>query len=563
MQKTPADIKGIFDFTSLYQRSVGGFAAVILALSAMVGSGIFVLPALASKELYTASGSIEGSYAALWLAYILSGLVVIPGAISKAELSSAMPTSGGAYVYIERTFGPIIGTISGLGLWASFMLKSAFALIGFSAYVIAIEGSLGIEFTDTTAKILAIFILILITAINIRGMGLLKKILTPIILVAVSIVILVAIMAFSNGSAELSRAPLDAAINLMGSTAGWKGLGSASAYVFLAYVGIIKIAAVGEDVVEPERNLPIGMFYSLGIAMFLYAGVSYTLFSVFDGASLGIGDGGYPTKAPMYSLALEVGGSTIAFIIAIFAILTMSGGGLTGLLGASKFPFAMSRDKLLPKELEDTHPKYQTPHRSIYGTSICMGLAIIFLDVATVAKLASGFMLMIFTAVNLCVIIIRRVEQEHTWYQPKYRLKSNRFIQYFGILSSLTLLILMGINALIGAGSAIILGLILYASYGKNHVTNTERPWNTFISKITDNESELMRAVTVFRASDLENNNHLNLREFTAAIRALEWLPNEKDIIRDFFHLLDENNDGVLDIDEFLMVIRTMSAEEE
>ena len=99
---------------------MGGFAAVILALSAMVGSGIFVLPALASKELYVASGSIEGSYAAVWLAYILSGLVVIPGAISKAELSSAMPTSGGAYVYIERTFGPMIGTISGLGLWASF-----------------------------------------------------------------------------------------------------------------------------------------------------------------------------------------------------------------------------------------------------------------------------------------------------------------------------------------------------------------------------------------------------------------------------------------------------------
>ena len=62
-----------------------------------------------------------------------------------------------------------------------------------------------------------------------------------------------------------------------------------------------------------------------------------------------------------------------------------------------------------------------------------MGLAIIFLDVATVAKLASGFMLMIFfTAVNLCVIIIRRVEQEHTWYKPKYRLQSSRFVQYFG-----------------------------------------------------------------------------------------------------------------------------------
>ena len=107
----------------------------------MVGSGIFVLPALASKEALHTSGSMKDKCAAVWLAYILSGLVVIPGAISKAELSSAMPTSGGAYVYIERTFGPMIGTISGLGLWASFMLKSAFALIGFGAYVIAIEGS--------------------------------------------------------------------------------------------------------------------------------------------------------------------------------------------------------------------------------------------------------------------------------------------------------------------------------------------------------------------------------------------------------------------------------------
>ena len=69
--------------------------------------------------------------------------------------------------------------------------------------------------------------------------------------------------------------------------------------------------------------------------------------------------------------------------------------------------------------------------------------------------------------------------------------------------------------------------------------------------------------MTAFNASDLENNNHLNLKEFTAAIRSLDWLPSETDIIRDFFHLLDQNNDGILDIDEFLMVIRTMSLEEE
>lgn len=564
MDRRPfVDLRELFDFSSVMKKSVGSFGAVILSLSAMVGSGIFVLPALAGKELYYSSGGIEGSYAALWLAYILSGLVVIPGAISKAELSSAMPKSGGAYVYIERTFGPITGTISGLGLWASFMLKSAFALIGFSAYVVSIQGTLGITFDDTAAKILAIFILLIVTAINIRGVKFLKKILTPIILISVSLVLLISILSFSNGSAVSTSAPLDAAFDVMSSTDGWIGLGSATAYVFLAYVGIIKIAAVGEDIIKPEKNLPIGMFYSLAIAMIIYAGISYTLFSVFDGSDLGIGNGGDPSRAPIYSLALEVGGSTIAFIVAILAILTMSGGGLTGLLGASKFPFAMSRDKLLPKELEEVHPIHETPYRSIYGTSLCMGLAIIFLDVATVAKLASGFMLMIFTAVNICVIILRKVEKQHTWYQPKFKFQSNILVQYFGIISTILLLILMGIKALIGGLLAIIFGIILYSTYGKKHITITERPWDTFFSKIRDMESELMRAVDIFHASDIEDNNHLTLTQFTSAIKSLDWLPNETEIIRDFFHLLDENNDGVLDIDEFLMIIRTMTVEEE
>ena len=545
------------------KKSVGSFGAVILSLSAMVGSGIFVLPALAGKELYEASGYIEGSYAALWLAYVLSALVVIPGAISKAELSSAMPKSGGAYVYIERTFGPAIGTISGLGLWASFMLKSSFALIGFSAYVVAIQGTLGITFDENAAKMLAVLILMIVTAINIRGVKLLKKILTPIILFAVSMVMIISVLAFSNGTASSATVPFDAAIDVMSSASGWKGLGSATAYVFLAYVGIIKIVAVGEDVIEPEKNLPIGMFYSLGIAMLIYAGISYTLFAVFDGLDLGIGTSGYPSKAPIYSLALEVGGSTIAFIIAILAILTMSGGGLTGLLGASKFPFAMSRDKLLTKELEKVHPVHETPHLSIYATSICMGLVIIFLDVEYVAKLASGFMLMIFTAVNICVIILRRVEKQHTWYQPESTFRSNLLVQYFGVISTLILLYLMGVEALIGAGTAIILGMILYKSYGKNHATITERPWDTLKSQISKKESELTKAVIAFNAADLEKKNQLDIKQFTVAIQSLDWLPSEKAVIEDFFHLLDENSDGTLDVNEFLMVVRTMTLEEE
>ena len=89
------------------------------------------------------------------------------------------------------------------------------------------------------------------------------------------------------------------------------------------------------------------------------------------------------------------------------------------------------------------------------------------------------------------------------------------------------------------------------------------RPWDTFVSQISNNDSELTKAVIAFNDVDLDNNNELNLQQFTTAIQSLDWLPSEKEIIRDYFHLLDKNDDGILDKDEFLMVIRTMSLEEE
>ena len=93
-----------------FERSLNLIGVVIISLAAMIGSGLFVLPSFAAEVMGPG----------IWLAFLLAAIVVLPGAISKSELASTMPVSGGSYVYIERTFGPILGTISGLGLWASF-----------------------------------------------------------------------------------------------------------------------------------------------------------------------------------------------------------------------------------------------------------------------------------------------------------------------------------------------------------------------------------------------------------------------------------------------------------
>ena len=94
----------------------------MLSVSATLGVGVFVLPGLA----------IGKTGASTYLAFLLCALCVLPAALAKAELASAMPYSGGTYNYIIKAFGPFMGTVMGLGLWSSLLLKSCFALLEWS-----------------------------------------------------------------------------------------------------------------------------------------------------------------------------------------------------------------------------------------------------------------------------------------------------------------------------------------------------------------------------------------------------------------------------------------------
>ncbi len=96
------------------ERRLGLFSVITISISSMIGSGIFVLPGLG----FAMTGP------SIYLAFLLSAICILPAAISKAELATAMPTSGGTYVYLERTFGPLAGTVSGLGLFLSILLKA-------------------------------------------------------------------------------------------------------------------------------------------------------------------------------------------------------------------------------------------------------------------------------------------------------------------------------------------------------------------------------------------------------------------------------------------------------
>jgi len=152
---------------------------------------------------------------------------------------------------------------------------------------------------------------------------------------------------------------------------------------------------------------------------------------------------------------------------------------------------------------------------------------------------------------------IRKAMPSHAWYQPEYDAPLRPLTQFFGIAAGISLLWFMGIEAVIGAATAAIVGFSIFQSYGRKHYNIEITPWETFRSMFTDpGEVEHRRRLAAFHAADLESTNHLNLREFVGAMRALGY--DKQDFsqrsrpLRDYFHAADEDGDGVIDIDEFL-----------
>ena len=406
----------------------------------MLGSGIFVLPGLAAAK----TGS------SVWLAYLLAAICILPAALSKSELATAMPSSGGTYVYIERAFGPLLGTISGIGLWLSLLLKSSFALVGFGAYLAII-----VNINPGYTKYFALFFLLIILFLNIFGVKKVGKV--QLVVVSISLISLALILIF--GIPNISPELLDPFL-----IDGNYGLISTVAFVYISYAGVTKVAAIAGEIKNPSRNLPLAMMLSLAIITVIYVFVAFVLV------------GNIPLETlktdirPIYTVANLLGGTYIGYIAAVVGVITLISMANSGVLASSRFPFAMSIDKLLPDFMGKVHSKYLTPVVAIILTCIAMALVILFLDVVKIAKLASAFKVMMFILVNFSVIILRETSAQ--WYRPTYQSPLYPYMQLFGIISGIILLIFLGLLPLLAILVISLIGLIIYFTIGK-HASRT------------------------------------------------------------------------------------------
>ena len=537
------DIGGVVsDVKIQLERSLNLIGVIIISLAAMIGSGLFVLPSFAAAVMGPG----------IWLAFLLAGLVVLPGAISKSELASTMPESGGSYVYIERTFGPLLGTISGLGLWASFLLKSAFALVGFSAYMYAVT-----TYFDTSMDTMTVAMgaLVLITILNIFGIKKVKSFQTPILAITTILLLIICVIQLFDPNTDFSR-PIDGAVNVTNDDP--QLLVEAAALVFVAFAGIIKVGAIGGEVKNPQKNLPHGILWSLLLVTILYCAVTFIMMASVDG-TWWLNEDGTTREDPVYAFVDAVTDTRVGIAIAFLAILTMISGALSGVLASSRFLFAMARDNLLPQSLEDVNIRYETPHWAIIITGLTMAVCLVVLPVKDVAKLASGFQIMVFMMINLCLIVLRSAVASHDWYNPTFKSPFYPWLQIWGIFAGGVLVYMMGSKAIIGGFGAVVIGLATYSIYGSKHYLARKTPYQTFKQMFSN--TELKTRLAAFHAADIGASNHLTLSEFISAMKALK-LDFSNDEYRVLFHKADTDNNGVIDIDEFLSSVEQIDEEE-
>ena len=421
------------------KKSLTLFDVYAISTGAMFSSGFFLLPGLATAKAGPATV----------LAYFLAGVFILPAMFSAAELSTAMPKAGGAYYFLDRSLGPLAGTVGGLGTWLALVLKSAFALVGMGAYLVF--------FLDVPIKPLAVALTVAFAVLNVVGAketSGLQRILVTVLVGVLAFFVVQGLGAVVGLGAENVREQFTPF-----SPFGTEGLLATVGLVFVSYAGLTKVASVAEEVQDPDRNLPLGMFLSLATATAIYCVGVFIMIAVLDPSELRSDLTPVATAAEAFFDWLP--GRWGLLLIVAAAIAAFASTGNAGILSASRYPLAMARDHLVSERL-GTLGRFGTPVPAIVVTSGLMILAIVALDVEGIAKLASAFQLLLFGLLNVAVIVMR--ESRIASYVPGYRSPWYPWMQIAGIVAPLVLVAQLGPLAL-GASLVIAVGGVLWYRY--------------------------------------------------------------------------------------------------
>ncbi|MCK5832597.1 amino acid permease [bacterium] len=435
------------------KKSLGLLDVFAISSGAMISSGFFLLPGIAASK----------SGPAVIIAYVLAGFMILPALFSIAELSTAMPRSGGTYFFISRSLGPMFGTIDGIGVWLALVLKCSIALIGLGVYFSVIS--------NIDPILLAVVFALIFTGVNLIGtkeVGWLQ---------IGMVMILLVILAFFIGKGlpvvESHRFKPFAPF-------GWGSILPTVGFVFVSFIGLTKVASVSEEVKNPARNLPLGMLLSLVVVTAIYAIGVYVVVGVLPKEEL------YGSLTPITDTAAIFLGRAGVISISIAAILAFATTGNAGLLSASRYLLAMGRDRAIP-HVFSRFSKRKTPKNAILLTSGIIIIIILAVDVESIAKLASTFQIIVFAIINVAVLVMR--ESGLKSYDPGFKSPFYPYMQIAGIIVAVVLIPEMGLMSTMFTLILIGLGIVWYNLYVRHRVSGVPA-----VAKVAERVAERLLA---------------------------------------------------------------------
>ena len=459
------------------KRTLGPVNLILLGIGAIIGAGLFVR---------TAAAIADRSGPSVTLAFVVAGIGCAFAGLCYAEFSSMIPVAGSAYTYSYATMGELVAWIIGWDLVLEYAVGAATVAIGWSEFFNRVLSWFGLTIpyqwihsplqvqAETGVRgiinIPAIFILLLLTLLLIKGTKESALVNGFIVILKITIVIFVIVIGwgFMNPANHTPFVPAPSLyLTPQGIThhyGGVLGILGAAGVVFFAYIGFDAVSTAAQEARNPKRDMPIGILGSLVICTVLYVLFSYVLSGVATvqdfrtaGREASVAFAitkymhGYEWLSKSVSVAILAGFSSVILVM---------------LLGQSRVFYSMSCDGLVPKVFSDVHPRFRTPYKSNMLFFVFTALFAAFLPEDIVGEMTSIGTLFAFVLVCIGVWILRVRRPD---LQRAFRVPAVPFVTIAGVTVCSAMIYGLGWTNWMRLIVWLVIGLVIYFSYGRRH----------------------------------------------------------------------------------------------
>ena len=448
------------------KRTLGAGSLIALGIGAIIGAGLFVR---------TAAASAEAAGPAVTLSFVVAAIGCAFAGLCYAEFAAMIPIAGSAYTYAYATLGELVAWIIGWALIMEYALGAATVSIAWSEYLNNLMGGripyqwCHSPFEHSAVGVAgiinlpALFILLALTLLLIRGTQASAIVNTFIVFVKISIVLV--FIAIGWGFIQpANHVPYMIPEGIIGHEGifrhGWGGVLGGAAIVFFAFIGFDAVSTAAQEAKNPRRDMPIGILGSLVVCTILYILFSHVLTGVANWKE-------FQTAGKEASVAYAIttymhGYGWLATSVTVAILAGFSSVILVMLMGQSRVFFSMANDGLLPKVFSELHPKYRTPYKSNLILFLFVGFFAAFVPGSVAGDLTSFGTLFAFVIVSAGVWIMRRTNPE---LDRPFKAPFVPLVPLLGILVCMGMIVALDLVTLKAAVIWMILGLIIYFTY--------------------------------------------------------------------------------------------------